>query len=90
MTILKHTHRNKGTCSRQVHVTLDADVVVSVEFDGGCSGNTQALAQLARGQRADELIEALEGIRCRNGTSCPDQLAKALREAREKQAKKKA
>ncbi len=70
-----------GVCSQAIVVELtDDDVVSSVEFIGGCQGNTQGVAALAVGMAADEVIARLEGINCgRKGTSCPDQLAKALR-----------
>lgn len=75
-------HVNTGTCSRAVNFELDADgVVTACSFEGGCPGNTAGVAKLAIGRKASELIPLLEGIQCRNGTSCPDQLAKALREA---------
>lgn len=72
-----------GTCSRQVDICLDEGVIRSVVFTGGCHGNTQGIAALVRGMRVEEVIARLEGIDCRGkGTSCPDQLAKALRQAR--------
>ena len=75
-------HVNTGTCSRAVNFELDADgVVTACSFEGGCPGNTVGVAKLAIGRKASELIPLLEGVPCRNGTSCPDQLAKALREA---------
>ena len=52
-------------------------------FEGGCPGNTQGVAALVRGMKAEEVIARCQGIQCRNGTSCPDQLARALRTARE-------
>lgn len=71
-----------GVCSQAIVIKLDDDTTdVNVEFIGGCNGNTQGVARLARGMKADEVIARLEGIRC-NGkpTSCPDQLARALRQ----------
>lgn len=75
-----YTYRTEGTCSRTITFTIDASgIVTSVEFEGGCPGNTFGLSQLCRGQKASDLIERLGGIDCRaRGTSCPDQLAKAL------------
>ena len=71
-----------GTCSRQIDVELENGVVRSVSFTGGCHGNTQGIAALVSGMRAEEAIARLEGIDCRGkGTSCPDQLAKALKQA---------
>ncbi len=73
------TYPNTGTCSKSVAFELDADgVVTSCGFQGGCPGNTAGVARLAVGRRAADVIAALKGIPCRNGTSCPDQLARAL------------
>lgn len=69
----------QGTCSRQIRIDAQDGVVRSVEFVGGCPGNTQGVARLVRGMRVEEVIKTLEGIQCRAGTSCPDQLARALR-----------
>ena len=71
-----------GTCSRQIDIELDNDIIRSVRFTGGCDGNTQGVAALVRGMKVEEAIARLEGIDCRGrGTSCPDQLARALRQA---------
>lgn len=75
-----------GVCSQAIVIELDEnDTVSSVEFIGGCSGNTQGVAKLAQGMKAEDVIARLSGIRC-NGkpTSCPDQLARALRKMIEK------
>ena len=69
----------QGTCSRQIRIDAQDGVVRSVEFVGGCPGNTQGVARLVRGMWVEEVIKTLEGIQCRAGTSCPDQLARALR-----------
>ena len=75
-------YKTQGTCSQAIQLELDGDVIKSVEFVGGCSGNTQGVASLVQGMKAEEAIERLEGIRCGfTPTSCPDQLAKALRHA---------
>lgn len=67
-------------CSQMIAITLDGDVIEKVQYLGGCSGNTQGIGALVKGMTADEAINRLEGIRCgRKSTSCPDQLAKALR-----------
>ena len=70
----------RGVCSRKIHVEMSDDgIVSSVYFTGGCMGNTQGVARLAEGRRAEDVIRALKGIDCgRKGTSCPDQLAVAL------------
>ncbi len=76
------THTCVGTCSRQIDIELDNDIICSVRFTGGCDGNTQGVAALVRGMKVEEAIARLEGIDCRGrGTSCPDQLARALRQA---------
>jgi uncharacterized protein (TIGR03905 family) len=80
----KHVRKNAGTCSTQSHVTLKDGIVQRVRIIGGCVGNTQGISRLVEGRKAEEVIELLKGIRCQNGTSCPDQLAKAVREAMEK------
>ena len=77
------TYKTTGVCSRAIEFEVEGDVVTNVKFVGGCPGNTQGVAKLARGRKIDELIEILEGTLCRNGTSCPDQLAKALKEYKE-------
>ena len=81
--IRKITHTCVGTCSQRIEIELEADIVRNVAFVGGCDGNTQGVAALVRGMRVDDAISRLSGIDCRGrGTSCPDQLARALREAR--------
>ena len=78
------TYIPRGVCSRRIEVTLDGDTVAEVRFMGGCSGNTQGLAALVKGSHIDDVIARVEGISCGfKATSCPDQLAKALRAAKE-------
>lgn len=68
-----------GVCSRQINIVLEDDVIKSIQFVGGCPGNTQGVAKLAVGRKVDEVISILEGTRCGpKPTSCPDQLSKAL------------
>ncbi len=77
----KIVYPTQGVCSQAIVIELDDNnIVSSVQFIGGCSGNTQGVAQLARGMKAEDVIARLEGISC-NGkpTSCPDQLARALK-----------
>ena len=75
----------KGTCSQAIILETEGDIIVSVQCVGGCSGNPQGIAALVRNMRIDDAIERLEGIDCAGrGTSCPDQLAKALRQAGKK------
>ena len=77
----KLIYPTRGVCSQAIEICLEDDVVKSVEFFGGCHGNTQGIAQLVRGMKAEDVIARLEGISCNGkGTSCPDQLARALRQ----------
>ena len=72
-------YNTTGTCSRQIIFRVDdEDRVSDVKFIGGCSGNLQGIAKLVEGQKIDDIIARLQGILCRSGTSCPDELAKAL------------
>lgn len=76
-----------GVCSQQITIDVDEDkkIINSVKFTGGCHGNLQGISALTKGKTIDEIIEALKGIDCRmRGTSCPDQLAKALEKIKEK------
>ncbi len=79
------TYPTQGTCSRFIDVELDEQGVIrDVVFIGGCHGNLQGISSLVKGQKAENVISRIEGIRCGNkSTSCPDQLAKALRKAME-------
>ncbi len=73
-------YKTKGVCSQEIHIELDGDIIKSVQFIGGCSGNTQGVARLAQGMTVNEAIKRLDGIKCGpRPTSCPDQLAKALK-----------
>lgn len=73
-----------GVCSMQITFDMENDIVTNVKFVGGCSGNTQGIAKLCEGRDANELVEILEGIECGyKGTSCPDQLAQAIKTALE-------
>lgn len=75
-------YKTKGTCSRAIRIEIDDDGIIrGIEFDGGCSGNTQGVSKLAIGRPAKEVAEILRGTKCGfKSTSCPDQLAKALDE----------
>lgn len=68
----------RGTCSRQIVFTVENDILTDLKFIGGCSGSLQAISHLIVGRPIDEIIASLKGIKCRNNTSCPDQLAQAL------------
>ncbi|MBR2892217.1 MAG: TIGR03905 family TSCPD domain-containing protein [Clostridia bacterium] len=76
---MKHTYKTKGVCAQLITFDLEDGIVSNIKFLGGCSGNTQGVATLAEGMKAEELVAKLSGIRCGfKGTSCPDQLAKAV------------
>ena len=77
-----YTYSPKGVCSMKITFDVDDNGIVSnIKFTGGCNGNTQGVSALANGRNKDELITLLEGIRCgHRATSCPDQLAQALKE----------
>ncbi len=77
-----YRYANRGTCSRSVSFDIVDGLVRNVEFEGGCSGNTQGVARLVEGMKAEEAIERMKGIRCGfKPTSCPDQLALAIEKA---------
>ncbi|HJB26540.1 MAG TPA: TIGR03905 family TSCPD domain-containing protein [Firmicutes bacterium] len=80
---MNYTYKTKGVCSRQINLEISDDGVINrVEFIGGCNGNTKGVAALCVGQKAEEVISRLEGIKCGSkSTSCPEQLAFALKEA---------
>lgn len=84
------TYSTKGTCSRQIIFDVDSENKIhNVKFIGGCSGNLQGIARLVEGRNISEIKNSIIGIQCRNGTSCPDQLAKAIAAYEEKQEEKK-
>ena len=74
----------QNVCSRQINITVEDGKVVSVEFIGGCQGNTTGVSKLVEGMEVSEVIKRLDGIECRGSrtreTSCPDQLAQALKQ----------
>lgn len=77
------SYKTRGTCSRAIEIDIDAEknTIADAAFVGGCSGNTQGVCALIRGMKIDEAISRLEGIRCGGKpTSCPDQLAQALKQ----------
>lgn len=85
---MKHTlYKTQGTCSQLIDVTVDEqDVIQEISFTGGCGGNLQAVCRLVKGQKADEVIKKLKGIRCGDKpTSCPDQLCRALEQLQKEQ-----
>lgn len=77
----KFTYTTRGTCSRKINVEIEDNIVKHVEFQSGCDGNLQGISMLVEGMEVEEVIKRLKGIDCGGrGTSCPDQLAKALLE----------
>ncbi len=77
-----YTYKTKGTCSQSIAFDIEDGKVRNVKFTGGCHGNTQGIAKLTEGMDAREVIARLEGTNCGGrGTSCPDQLARALKAA---------
>lgn len=79
---MAYQYRTKGVCSRSITFDIVDGCVCNVMFEGGCSGNTQGIAALVEGMEVHEAIRRISGIRCGfKPTSCPDQLAQALREA---------
>lgn len=74
-------YKTRGVCARQIDIEVEDGIVKDVRFIGGCNGNTQGVAALVKGRKVEEVVDLLEGIDCGGrGTSCPDQLAKALKE----------
>lgn len=72
----------KGVCSRKIEIDIENGIINKVRFVGGCNGNTQGISKLVEGMKAEDVISRLESVNCNGrGTSCPDQLAKALKEA---------
>lgn len=75
------TYTTKGTCSKEINITIDNGIITDISFKSGCNGNLQGISKLVVGMPVDEVIKRLEGINCNGkGTSCPDQLSRALKE----------
>ena len=78
-----YQYKTKGTCSQMIYLDLEDGKVKNVQFLGGCNGNLKGIGQLVEGMDVDDVIARLEGTTCgMKRTSCPDQLAKALKEAK--------
>lgn len=79
---MKHSYLTQGTCSRMIEFEIDDDGCLSnVAFTGGCHGNLQGISRLVEGMKAEDAMLKLEGIKCGyKSTSCPDQLARAIKE----------
>ena len=79
---MTYTYKTRGTCSTQIDLELEGNIVHNVKFTGGCNGNLQAIPKLVEGMTVDEVVRRISGISCNGrGTSCGDQLAKAVTEA---------
>lgn len=76
-----YNYKTKGTCASAIEIDMDENhIIKSVRFSGGCNGNTKGIAALVKGMKAEDIIERTQGIRCGfKPTSCPDQLACALK-----------
>lgn len=83
---MHYTYRTKGTCSQEISFDIDGNIVSNVSFYGGCNGNLKGISSLVEGMSVEDIESKLAGIKCGfKNTSCPDQLAKAVREAMDKQ-----
>lgn len=79
-----YSYKTKGTCSSEITFSIENDIIKEVNFLRGCEGNLQGISRLVEGMNVEDAINKLQGIDCRGrGTSCPDQLAKALKEWKE-------
>ncbi|MBQ4630649.1 MAG: TIGR03905 family TSCPD domain-containing protein [Clostridia bacterium] len=79
---MKFDYRPSGVCSRNISFDVEDGIVKNVIFTGGCAGNTQGLAKMCEGRNAEDVISLLSGIKCGfKSTSCPDQLAMAVKKA---------
>ncbi|MBR6532856.1 MAG: TIGR03905 family TSCPD domain-containing protein [Clostridia bacterium] len=77
---MQFTYKTNGVCSRKIVIDVENGVVENVRFEGGCNGNTQGVAALVKGMKVKDVINRLENIKCGfKNTSCPDQLAQALK-----------
>ena len=82
---MQFEQKTKGTCSQRIFFEIEEGKVHNVQYLGGCNGNLQGIAKLVEGMDVDEVIKRVEGIQCgMKPTSCPDQLATALKEAKAK------
>ena len=78
-----NVYKTKGTCSREIHYSVKDGVVESIEVIGGCAGNLKGICGLITGMPVEQVIKAFKGVDCGGrGTSCPDQIAQALEQAK--------
>lgn len=77
---MKYQYATKGTCSKLIEFEVEGGMIKNINFLGGCQGNLQGIAALVKGMAVEEVVKRLDGIDCKGkGTSCPDQLAQALK-----------
>ena len=82
---MRITYTPRGVCSRRMTVDVENDIIKEVKIEGGCSGNLQGISNLVKGMKVQDAIDKMKGIKCGfKPTSCPDQLAIALEQAKEK------
>ena len=80
---MEFTYKTRGTCSREIAFAVEDSKVKNVQFYGGCNGNLKGIAALVEGMDIDDVIARVEGVKCgMKSTSCPDQLAQALKQAK--------
>ncbi len=86
---MEYRYKTKGTCSSEMIVDLDGETIKSVKIVGGCNGNAKGLSALVQGMKVEDVVQRCKGIKCGfKQTSCPDQLAAALLQAKEQQSQK--
>ena len=74
-------YKTSGVCARSIDIEVDGDIIKNVRFNGGCDGNANGLSKLLVGMNVKDVINRLDGVKCgRKNTSCPDQLARALKQ----------
>ena len=81
---MEYKYKTSGTCSQEIIIEIEKDIIKKENIVCGCAGNTKGISTLVEGMRIDDVIQKLKGIPCRDrGTSCPDQLARALEQIKE-------
>jgi len=79
---MSYIYKTKGTCSSQIKVDLDGNIIKSVEFTGGCNGNLKGISKIVQNMTVEDVVSKLSGVKCGyKSTSCPDQLSIAVQEA---------
>lgn len=82
---MEYRYKTSGVCSKEIIIEIEKDIIKKVTIIGGCAGNTTGVSKLVEGMKIDEVIKRLKGIPCgEKDTSCPDQLARALEQIKEK------